>query len=90
MFIAYLGVLWLGRVGHVGWYRIGMVPALVLFGIGGVIANVTRFLDSGLENYASTGAWAVAVAINGYGTVLNTIAALGLFSQSASSGETLK
>lgn len=79
MFIVYLGVLWLGRLGHIAWYRIGMIPALVLFGGGGVIANITRFLDSGLENYASGTAWAVAVGINLFGTILNIIALLGYF-----------
>ncbi|WP_204113194.1 hypothetical protein [Shimia biformata] len=79
MFIAYLGVLYIGKIGKVDWYRLGMIPALVLFGGGGVIANVLRFMDSGLENYASNSAFAVAVAINGFGTVLNFIALLGLF-----------
>lgn len=34
MFIAYLGILYLPRLGRVRWYRIGMLPALVLFGRG--------------------------------------------------------
>ena len=79
MFIAYLGILYLPKFKRVGWYRIGMIPALLLFGGGGVIGNVIRFVDTGLENYASVPAFALAVAINAYGTVLNIIAALGLF-----------
>jgi hypothetical protein len=38
-----------------------------------------RYMDSGLEHYATFSAFAIAVAINSYGTVLNIIAALGLF-----------
>ena len=79
MFVAYLGVLWLGRAGHVGWYRIGMIPALILFGGGGVAGNILRYFQSGLENYANVSAFLVAVLINGFGTVLNAVAALGLF-----------
>jgi hypothetical protein len=56
-----------------------MVLALVPFGIGDVILNITRCLGSGLAEYASVPAWGIAVAINLYGTDLNVIAALGLF-----------
>ena len=66
-------------IGKLGWYRISMVPALVLFGIGGVIGNIARYVDSGLAEYASFVAWAIAVTINSFGTALNVIAALGLF-----------
>jgi len=44
-------VLYLPHVGHVSLYQIGMIPALILFGVGGVIENVMRYADSGLENY---------------------------------------
>ena len=81
MFLAYCGALFLPRIGKIGWYRISMVPALVLFGIGGVIGNIARYLDSGFAEYASFAAWAIAVTINLFGTVLNVIAALGLFSK---------
>lgn len=67
----------------VNWYRISMLPALVLFGGGGVIGNIDRYLNSGLAEYASFAAWAVAVAINLFGTVLNVIAALGWFRRGA-------
>jgi hypothetical protein len=79
LFLVYLGILCLPRFGYIGWYRIGVIPALILFGGGGVIGNVLRFIDSGLENYASVGWFVLAVAINSYGSVLNVIAALGLF-----------
>ncbi|SFM75457.1 hypothetical protein [Shimia aestuarii] len=79
MFIVYFGVLYIGKIGRVGWYRLGMIPALVLFGGGGVIANVLRYADSGLENYASNTTFAVAVAINGFGTALNIVALFGWF-----------
>ena len=79
MFLAYCVALFLPRIGKTGWYRISMVPALVLFGVGGVIGNIARYLDSGVAEYASLTAWAIAVTINLFGTVLNVIAALGLF-----------
>lgn len=53
MFLAYCGALFLPRIGKIGWYRISMVSALVLFGIGGVIGNITRYVDNGLADYAS-------------------------------------
>ena len=31
IFIAYLGILYLPKVERVGWYRIGMIPALLLW-----------------------------------------------------------
>lgn len=79
MFIGYIGCLYLPRIGKIGWYRVSMVVAIVLFGGGGVIGNVMRYLDSGLAQYATFGAWLVAVAINAYGTILNFIAAMGWF-----------
>jgi hypothetical protein len=79
MFIAYCGALLLPRFGKLGWYRTAMVPALILFGMGGVIGNITRYLDSGLAEYSSVTSWTIAVAINLFGTVLNIIAAFGLF-----------
>ena len=79
MFLAYCGALFLPGIGKIGWYRTLMVPAFVLFGIGGVIGNIARYLDSGFAEYASFAAWAIAVTINLFGTVLNVIAALGLF-----------
>ena len=82
MFVAYAGCLSLPHIGRIRWYRIAMAVAIVFFGVGGVIGNVTRYMESGLVHYAGFGAWAVAVAINAYGTVLNIIAALGLFNHS--------
>lgn len=79
MFLAYLACLALPHFGRIGWYRISMVIAVILFGGGGVIGNIVRYLDSGLDNYASVPAWAVAVGINLFGTILNIVALLGLF-----------
>jgi hypothetical protein len=79
LFVLYGACLLLPRFGRIGWYRIAMFPAIVLFGGGGVVGNVLRYVEGGLEQYATFGAWALAVAINGYGTVLNIVAGLGLF-----------
>lgn len=79
MFLVYLACLTLPRFGKVGWYRIAMIPALVLFGAGGVIGNIVRYLDSGLENYDSVKAWVAAVGVNLFGTILNVLALLGFF-----------
>lgn len=79
LFVLYAGGLMLARADWVGWYRLAMIPALVFFGGGGVIGNVLRFAESGLAFYASTPAFLVAVLINAFGTILNIIAALGLF-----------
>jgi len=78
-FVLYCCCLLLPRVGMIKGYRLAMVVAIVLFGGGGVVGNVMRYMDSGLEHYATFLAYVIAVAINGYGTVLNVIAALGLF-----------
>lgn len=82
MFVTYAGCLYLPSIGKIGWYRIAMVVAIILFGGGGVIGNVMRYLDGGLAQYAGFGAWAAAVAINACGTVLNILAALGLYETS--------
>lgn len=79
MFVAYSACLTLPYFGKIGWYRFSMVFALILFGAGGVIGNISRYLNSGLEHYASVPAWAIAVGINLFGTILNIIALLGLF-----------
>lgn len=79
LFLIYSAALSLPRFGKVGWYRLSMVLALVPFGIGGVILNISRYLDSGLAEYSSFAAWAIAVSFNLYGTILNIIATLGLF-----------
>ncbi|QJF51961.1 hypothetical protein [Roseobacter ponti] len=79
MFVVYAAVLYLARAGRIGLYRIMMILAILLFGFGGVVGNITRYLQTGLEFYAGFGAWATAVAINAFGTVLNIIALLGLF-----------
>ena len=53
--------------------------AILFFGVGGVIGNIVRYMDSGLEDYSSFTALVAAVAINAFGSVLNGIAVLGLF-----------
>jgi hypothetical protein len=79
LFVVYCGSLWLPRMGMIKGYRLAMVVAIILFGGMGVIGNILRYLDSGLEQYSTFLAFIIAIAINGYGTVLNIIAALGLF-----------
>ena len=79
IFVFYCGCLLLPRIGMIKSYRFAMVVAIVLFGGGGVMGNIMRYMDSGLEQYATFLAFVIAVAINSYGTVFNIIAALGLF-----------
>ena len=81
MFIVYFCFLLLPRMNRIVWYRVTMIVAIVLFGGGGVIGNVLRYFESGLVDYASFSAWVIAVAINAFGTVLNIIAAFGLYKQ---------
>ncbi|MDW4498057.1 hypothetical protein R5H30_08715 [Sulfitobacter sp. D35] len=76
MFTLYATSLKLPGMGRVGWYRLAMIPAIVVFGGGGVIANVVQ---NGLDDYASVPVFVVAVGINLYGTILNIIVALGLY-----------
>ena len=87
MFIVYLGCLLFPHLDQVKLYRVAMVIAIVLFGGGGVIGNVLRYFDSGLTDYASFSAWAIAVAINLFGTILNTIAVFGLYKHGKVDGE---
>lgn len=79
LFVFYCGSLFLPRIGMINSYRLAMLVAIVLFGGLGVVGNITRYMDSGLEQYATFSAFVIAVAINSYGTVFNIIAALGLF-----------
>ena len=64
MLVIYGGCLWLPSFGMIKSYRTVMIIAVLLFGGGGVIGNVARYLSSGLEHYASYSAWVIAVAIN--------------------------
>ena len=58
-----------------------MIFALLFFGGGGVIGNIARYIQSGLEQYAGFMAFAVAVAINTFGTVLNLLALFGWYTK---------
>lgn len=78
-FAVYFACLFLPRFGMMRSYRTVMVIALILFGGGGVIGNIVRYFQTGLEQYASFYAWIIAVAINSYGTIFNFIAASGWF-----------
>lgn len=79
LFALYGFGLYLAKLPKKLMYRIAMGLAILAFGGGGVVGNILRYMDSGLEHYASFTAYVTAVAINGYGTVLNIIAVLGLF-----------
>ena len=58
-------------------YRVLMTISVILFGYGGVI---THLLNVGhLELYQSIWTWIAAPAINGFGLILNLIAACGWF-----------
>ena len=62
-------------------YRVLMGASVVLLGYGGVI---THLLNIGhLELYQSVWTWVGAIAINGFGLVLNLAAALGWFARTA-------
>lgn len=82
LFGLYAASLFLAKLPRKLWYRIAMVFALLFFGGGGVIGNIYRFFDSGLEQYASFPAWLIAVLINGFGSFWNVIAAFGLYKKS--------
>jgi len=90
MFVVYSACLLLPRLGHVGWYRVAMVVAILFFGGGGVVGNIVRYAETGLSEYASFSAWLVAVAINAFGTVLNIVAALGFFQNQCTSPKHLE
>jgi hypothetical protein len=67
-----------GRMGQLGLYRILMAVFLLVGGYGGIAVHLIDFSrDPTL--YASPVAWFLAVAINGFGWILNGLAALGRF-----------
>ncbi len=82
LFVYWFSLL-LPRYGFIRSYRGVMLVALLIFGGGGVIGNIVRYMDSGLEHYASLPAFVIAVSINAYGTVLNVFAALGWYTRPA-------
>jgi len=79
LFGLYIMSLFLAKLHQTVWYRVAMGFAILFFGVGGVIGNIVRYMDSGLEDYSSFTALVAAVAINAFGSVLNGIAVLGLF-----------
>lgn len=79
LFAAYGACLWLAKLSRLTGYRIAMTCAVIVFGGGGVVGNLARFIDSGLTEYANLSAFVLAVTINAYGTLLNVRATLGLF-----------
>ena len=54
-----------------------MVVALILMGYNGMIKHVVNYAD--LELYRSAATWMSAIVVNGVGTALAGIAALGAF-----------
>lgn len=79
LFGLYTMSIFLVRLKSKIWYRIAMGCAILFFGGGGVIGNIMRYMDSGLEQYASFSALALAVSINAFGTFWNVFAVLGLY-----------
>jgi hypothetical protein len=79
---AYYLCLLPGAMGYVTVYRILMAAAVVVLGYGGVAKHVMNYF-TGLQGYSSTLAWALAIAINLTGLVLNVVGALGLFRKKA-------
>ena len=63
--------------GRLALYKTLMVAALILMGYNGVIKHVVNYAD--LELYRSTATWMSAIVVNGVGTALAGIAALGAF-----------
>ena len=58
-------------------YKTLMVVALILIRYNGVIKHVVNYAD--LELYRSAATWMSAIVVNGVGTALAGIAALGAF-----------
>lgn len=79
LFGLYIMSLFLVKLPNTIWYRVAMGFAILFFGVGGVIGNIVRYMDSGLEHYSSFAALVIAVAINAFGSLWNGIAVLGLF-----------
>lgn len=86
LFACYSLALLLPRFGFERSYRIVMVIAVLLFCGSGVIGNMIRFLQSGLDQYASFLAFIIAIVINLFGSVLNIIAAFGWYSRPNAGG----
>ena len=63
--------------GRLALYKTLMVVALILMGYNGVIKHVVNYAD--LELYRSAATWMGAIFVNGVGTALAGIAALGAF-----------
>ncbi|MGE0056330.1 MAG: hypothetical protein AB7S74_19210 [Hyphomicrobium sp.] len=62
-------------------YRVLMGASVVLLGYGGVTKHLLNI--GHLELYQSVWTWAGAIAINGFGVVLNLLAAFGWFARTA-------
>ena len=68
-----------GLMKNLIFYRVLMGVSVVLLGYGGV---VTHLLNIGhLDLYQSVWTWAGAIGINGFGLVLNLLAAFGWFAR---------
>ena len=63
--------------GRLAIYKTLMVVALILIGYNGVIKHVVNYAD--LELYRSAATWMSAIVVNGVGTALAGIAAVGIF-----------
>jgi ABC-type enterochelin transport system permease subunit len=86
-FFVYLAIVETHRFDNKYIYKGLMIIPLIGYGYGGVIMNVTRYLDTGLEFYFSFSAWAVAVLINLFGTIVNIVAIMQKPASSLGSGQ---
>jgi hypothetical protein len=77
VFLVYIPFLVLGHLGKHRLYLAGTVAFVVLIALGGILKHLAAALEpNGLEAYASTFWWAVAIAVNVYGVVMSVMACL--------------
>jgi hypothetical protein len=68
-----------GLMQNLSSYRILMAISVILFGYGGVGVHIVS--ADQMELYQSAWTWAAAIGINGFGLLLNLVAACGWFSR---------
>jgi hypothetical protein len=75
--LIYILALIPGFLGRLTIYRILAFASILVFGYDGVLTHILRYPN--LESYYSPATWAVAIAINAFGLILNIMAAAGIF-----------